>query len=148
MIKRKALTFFFATILSITFILIFVFGEWERPFELIPMIGMYSLLFSPFILVYGVQVTFLSDYLTKGFKGFTRVCVALFIHLFFGMLYTFVYGFIFLSSDLFSNYENYWLGEGKINFIAGIMTSFFFWAVDEVLRRNRPKKKHLLNKYK
>lgn len=135
MIKRKAITFFIATILSITFILIFIFGEWERPLELIPMIVTYSLLFSPIILVYGVPVTFLSDYLTKGFKGFKRVFLALLIHLVFGMFYTLVYGIIFESSDFFSNFNNYWLGEGELNFIAGIMTSFFFWAVDEVLRR-------------
>jgi len=140
LIKRKAITFFFATILSITFILIFIFGEWEKPFELIPMIGIYSLLFSPIILVYGVPVTFLSDYLTKRFKGFKRVILALLIHLFFGMFFTFVYGIIFESSDLFSNFNNYWVGEGGLNFIAGIMTSFFFWTVDEVIRRIRPEK--------
>ncbi|WP_419962342.1 hypothetical protein [Psychrobacillus sp. BM2] len=113
MIKRKAITFFIATILSITFILIYIFGEWERPFELISMIGFYSLLFSPIILVYGVPVTFLSDYLTKRFKGFKRVILALLTHLFFGMFYTFVYGIIFESSDFFSNFNNYW--KKKVN---------------------------------
>lgn len=139
LIKRKAITFFFATILSITFILIFIFGEWERPFELVPMIGIYSLLFAPIILIYGVPVTFLSDYLTKRFKGFKRIILALLIHLFFGMFYTFVYGIIFQSSNFFSNFNDYWVGEGELYFIAGIMTSFFFWAVDEILRRFRSK---------
>ncbi|GGA24334.1 hypothetical protein [Psychrobacillus lasiicapitis] len=82
----------------------------------------------------------LSDYLTKRLKEFKRSSVALFIHLIFGMLYTFVYGIIFVSRDLFSHFENYWQGEGEINFIAGIMTSFFFWAADEILRRILPPK--------
>ncbi|TQR19431.1 hypothetical protein [Psychrobacillus vulpis] len=139
MIKRKVITFFIATILSITFILIFVFGEWERPLELIPMIGIYSLLFSPIIFIYGVPITFLSDYITKRFIGIKRGVFALIIHLFFGMVYTFIYGLIFESIDFFTEFRNYWVGEGELNFIAGIVTSFFFWTVDEVLRHIIPK---------
>ncbi|MFJ7826586.1 hypothetical protein [Psychrobacillus sp. NPDC096623] len=70
--------------------------------------------------------------------------LALLIHLFFGMSFAFVYGIIFESSDFFSNFNNYWVGEGELNFIAGIMTSFFFWTVDEVMRRIRPKEKFFL----
>lgn len=138
MIKRKVITFVIATILTITFVLAFIYGEWRNPYEFFPMIGIYSLFFSPFFLLYGAPVTFFSDYITKRFTGVKRVVSAFIIHLVFGMSFTFIFVFFTTTRNLFRDFDNYW-GKGMDEFfIAATVASFLFWAIDEILRHFIP----------
>ncbi|UOQ46860.1 hypothetical protein MUN88_12230 [Gracilibacillus caseinilyticus] len=128
MIKRKLITVLLATPISLCFIFAIIFGEWKQPRELMVMTGTFSLWISPIILVYGVPVTFLSDYLCKRFTENLRTLFAFLIHIFFGILF----GLLFpMGTTQFS------LLGVEINFatLFASITAIFFWMIDEVIRR-------------
>ncbi|UOQ86574.1 hypothetical protein [Gracilibacillus salinarum] len=128
MIKRKLITLLLATPISLCFIFAIIFGEWKQPRELMVMTGVFSLWTSPIILVYGVPVTFLSDFLCKRFTGKLRTWFAFLVHIFFGILF----GLLFpMGATLFS------LLVIDINFVTlfATITAIFFWLIDEVIRR-------------
>lgn len=74
----------------------------------------------PFVLLIGVPVSFLSDYLTKKQNGKQRSIVALLIHSIFGLIAGLVISFFFESF-----------------FLVGvtIIAALIFWFVDEILRK-------------
>lgn len=74
----------------------------------------------PFVLLIGVPVSFLSDYLTKNLNGKLRNIVALLIHSIFGLIAGLVISFFFESL-----------------FLVGvtIIAALIFWLVDEILRK-------------
>ncbi|MBM7661036.1 hypothetical protein JOC85_001808 [Bacillus mesophilus] len=129
MIKRKVLTTLLATPLSLLVICGVLFGEWERPFELIVMTGMLGLWISPLILLYGVPVTFLSDYVTKGLAGTARMLTACIVHLSFGILF----GFVFRSDEQFLIFGI----EVNVIIISASITALFFWVIDELFRSQK-----------
>ncbi len=89
MIKRKIITTLLATPFSLFLIFSIFFGEWRQPLELVVMTGMFSLFISPYVILYGVPVTFLSDYLSRKLKR-ARIYVAFIVHIFFGALFAFI----------------------------------------------------------
>ncbi|MGI2298149.1 hypothetical protein [Paenibacillus sp. GXUN7292] len=76
----------------------------------------------PFVLLIGVPVSFLSDYLTKSLNGKPRNIMALLIHSIFG----FLAGLVIVISNLL---------EGLFIVVATIIAALIFWLVDEILRK-------------
>ena len=76
----------------------------------------------PFVLLIGVPVSFLSDYLTKNLNGKLRTIVALLIHSIFGLLA----GLVIVISNLL---------EGLIIVVSTIIAALIFWLIDEILRK-------------
>ncbi|MFS0673527.1 hypothetical protein [Ornithinibacillus sp. 179-J 7C1 HS] len=128
MIKRKIVTTLLATPMSLIVIFAVFFGEWKQPFELVTMTAMFSIYLAPFIILYAIPVTFLSDYVGRRFVGNVRVSVAFMVHLVFGVLF----GFIFPSNASFSLYGV----EIDTAIIFASITALLFWTIDELLRKN------------
>lgn len=76
----------------------------------------------PFVLLIGVPVSFLSDYVSKKLKGIRRNIVALLIHSVFGLIAGLVISFYLFEKHLFI-------------VVVTIIASIIFWIVDEVLRK-------------
>ncbi len=129
MIKRKLITTLLATPISLLLIFSIFFGEWRQPLDLLVMTGIFSLFISPYIILYGVPVTFLSDYLGKQLTGHLRFFVACIAHLFFGVLF----GFIFKMGSVISLF----VVEVNEASIYGAITAFIFWAIDELIRKDK-----------
>jgi hypothetical protein len=124
MIIRKTITTIIASLISMTFLLIVIFDE-GLGIDFVNTVLFTIVMFSPIILLYGVPVTFISDYATKRFTGVKRVLLALIFHLFFGMIFPFLYSLIEEMSSF----------ETKTIFIGATTFAFFFWAIDEISRR-------------
>ncbi|CAG9620424.1 hypothetical protein [Sutcliffiella rhizosphaerae] len=126
MIIRKILTILLATFISPMPIAIW---------DLSSGFGFYWLLFifgTPFLLFYGMPVSFLSDIVTK--KATTplkRSLYALFIHIFFGLVL--IIPFSLLISEPLTMFWNG--GIGKLLFICSTVSSFIVWTIDEILRK-------------
>jgi hypothetical protein len=129
MIKRKIFTTLLATPISLMLIFAVFFGEWKQPFELVTMSAMFSFFIAPYILLYALPVSFLSDYIGKRLVGNARVSVAFAVHLVFGV----VFGFVFPSNASFPLYGV----EIDTAIIFASITALLFWAVDEWLRNNK-----------
>ncbi|SES63688.1 hypothetical protein SAMN05216389_101184 [Oceanobacillus limi] len=128
MIKRKILTMLFAIPVSLFVIFAVFFGEWKQPFELVVMTGAFSLILSPIIILYGAPVSFLSEYLSKRFTANKRIAVAFVIHILFGV----AFGIIFPFDASFSLFGV----KMDLAIIFASITALFFWAIDELLRKN------------
>ncbi|WP_163972032.1 hypothetical protein [Oceanobacillus halotolerans] len=114
---RKFLGFILTTLL-IGIFLTFLFAITEGSSFLA--IGLLLTGAFPFVLLIGVPVSFLSDYLTKNLNGKQRNTKALFIHSIFGLIAGLVISFLFESL-----------------FLVGvtIIAALIFWLVDEILRK-------------
>ncbi|KGX90122.1 hypothetical protein [Pontibacillus marinus] len=123
-IIRKFITIILATLISMTLLMLVLFDE-SLDLDFVYTVLFTSYMFSPFILLYGVPVTFFSDYVTKQFSGVKRAFLAMIFHLFFGGIFPVLLGLI---QDLSKT-------EANEVFIGAITFSFFFWAFDEVIRR-------------
>lgn len=108
----------------------------ETAFAII--IGMYLF---PILLIYGVPVSILSDFVTKKARAFLRGSLALLIHLFFAILFV-VIPILFLKwerdlllSDFSSLFYNFY-------FIISILSSSLFYCIDEIIRSKMMKYVH------
>lgn len=128
MIIRKIITTIIATIISMTLLLFVLFDE-GLGFGFVITALFTSAMFLPFILLYGVPVTFFSDYVTNRFTGGKRSLLAFAVHLLFGIGFPFILELFVEMSEI--EFQEYFMGA--------VTFSFFFWVVDEVLR-------HLLSK--
>ncbi|TDQ40724.1 hypothetical protein [Aureibacillus halotolerans] len=127
MFKRKLITAVFATPLGLMFIFALFFGEWQRPLELLSMSFMISLWVAPFIVLYGVPVSFLSDFIGRRLQESIRRTVACGVHLIFGVLFGFVYPM---------NVQHSILGvEIDRGSLYATTVALFFWIIDELLRK-------------
>lgn len=88
------------------------------------LIGVYLL---PILLIYGVLVSILSDFVTKRLRGLLRGSLALFIHLFFAA--SFVLMPILEMERSFN----------RLVLITALLSSSLFWCIDEFLRSKRAK---------
>ncbi|MBD8071631.1 hypothetical protein [Bacillus sp. PS06] len=113
---RKFLGFVLTTLL-IGIFLTFLFAVIEGSSFLV--IGLFLTGAFPFVLLIGVPVSFLSDYLTKNLNGKKRYTKAFFIHIIFGVLAGLVISFYF---------------EGLFLVVITIIGALIFWLVDEFLR--------------
>ncbi|MFD1019511.1 hypothetical protein [Thalassobacillus hwangdonensis] len=78
----------------------------------------------PYVLLYGVPVSFLSDFLTRRFTKENRIYAAFGIHLIFGLLFAPFYAFLIEENTYIIN----------MIFVGATMIAFCFWIIDEVLR--------------
>lgn len=118
-ILRKFLGLMLTTLfIAILLTILFVITEGSSLFA----IGLFFTGAFPFVLVIGVPVSFLSDYLTKKLNGKLRSMASVLIHSIFGVLAGSVIPFIFENNRLF---------------LIGItfVSSLIFWLVDEILRK-------------
>jgi len=90
-------------------------------------IGLYTV---PFVFLYGVPVSILSDKLSAFFTRLFRPIMALVIHVVFGIVISFV---IYFFQDL--TFSEYWIQWGELMFIASSLAAIIFWLVDELLRK-------------
>ncbi|MFD2044168.1 hypothetical protein ACFSTA_09760 [Ornithinibacillus salinisoli] len=129
--ERKLLSAFITVLITVPIITMILSG-WERPMEgYMQMIGIVCLYLIPMILLYGLPVTMLSEYVTKKKQGIERSRRALYVHLFFGLSFTFLFVLIFDS-----RVTTYFFHPiDRFLFICSTLTSFIFWAVDELIRR-------------
>ncbi|MFD2673289.1 hypothetical protein [Marinicrinis sediminis] len=74
----------------------------------------------PFVLLIGVPVSFLSDYLTINLNGKQRTIVALVIHSIFGLIAGLVISYLL---------------EGSLLVAVTIIGALLFWLIDEILRK-------------
>jgi len=84
----------------------------------------------PFILLYGVPASIISDKFTTRFKGSIRRHMALIFHLFCGTVVPFIMYFLQGLS-----FQEYWIQWGRLMFIASTLGSLVFWSVEEILRK-------------
>lgn len=116
---RKFLAFILTTFLiALLLAIYFAITEGTSLF----VIGVFFTGALPFVLLIGVPVSFLSDYLTKCLNGKLRNIIALLIHTIFGLLA----GVAIVISNLL---------EGLIIVVATIIAALIFWLVDEILRK-------------
>jgi hypothetical protein len=134
MILRKVVTTLLATPLSLLVIFGVFFGEWRDSTELIVVTVTLGLWLLPTLLLYGVPVTFLSDYVSKEFTGNVRPLIALILHLCFGLLFGLI-----APIDLELSFSG---TEVNAAITSASITSFFFWVIDELLRVNSSNKKY------
>ncbi|MET3696422.1 hypothetical protein SAMN05877753_103334 [Bacillus oleivorans] len=128
MVIRKILTILIGTLLSYSVLAV---GFMNESLDVILFMLMITY---PFIFLYGLPVTILSDKITKDSLGVKRVIKAFLFHVLFGMGFVFVLSFFFDPHELFFNFKEYWSSEGELLFFAATLTSFFFWLVDEGIR--------------
>jgi uncharacterized protein YacL len=118
MYLRKFLGFITTSLLSGLFLTyLMILNEGYEVFETLGIILMVS---TPFILLIGVPVSMLSDYLSKNLTGKERYTKAILIHIIFGLIIGLVISFIF---------------ESVFYLISSLIASFILWLVDEVLRK-------------
>lgn len=76
----------------------------------------------PAIFLYGIPVSLLSDWVTKGLKKM-RIILAFFIHAGFGAFFPYI-----LAGELYKSFA-----------IPGLICAVTFWVIDEILRRRQSK---------
>ncbi|WP_042147815.1 hypothetical protein [Paucisalibacillus sp. EB02] len=123
MIIRKTITTILASVISMFFLLIVIFKE-AIGIDFVNTLVFTIAMFSPVILLYGVPITFLSDYVTRRFAGVRRILSAFIFHLFFGMIFPILFCLLARIST----------SEAEIMFIGATTFAFFFWAIDEIAR--------------
>ncbi|WP_228409452.1 hypothetical protein [Radiobacillus deserti] len=126
MLKRKIIATLLATPLSLLFIFAVFFGEWSQPLELLGMSIFYSFFVSPFYLLYGLPITFLSDYIGKRLLGKKRIIQSFVIHVLFGALF----------GLFFPSHATLLIAGREIDtfVIFGSISGVSYWIIDEMLR--------------
>ncbi|WP_342578095.1 hypothetical protein [Psychrobacillus sp. FSL K6-2843] len=125
-----------SAVMACVLVMFIYFIEEQTGFVFI--IGIYLF---PILLIYGVPVSILSDFVTKKLRGFFRGSIALFIHLFLAALFVMI-------PILFSEWERELLISDTSNlfdnffFITSLLSSFLFYFLDEFLRSQLAKYLH------
>lgn len=125
-----------SAVMACVLVMLIYFIEEQTGFVFI--IGIYLF---PILLIYGVPVSILSDFVTKKLRGFFRGSIALFIHLFLAALFVMIPIFFsewereLLISDTSNLFD-------KFFFITSLLSSFLFYFLDEFLRSQLAKYLH------
>ncbi|NEU31357.1 hypothetical protein GN156_11345 [bacterium LRH843] len=121
MILRKFLGFVLTTLLTGLFLnLFFAIMDGFDNYNFFAALGVLLVGAAPFILLMGLPVSLLSDYLTKNLNGKQRYKKAFFIHIIFGLIFGLILSFFF---------------EHLFLVILTIIAAFIFLLVDEFLRK-------------
>ncbi|MFD1019510.1 hypothetical protein [Thalassobacillus hwangdonensis] len=118
---RKVITTTLATLISV---LVLLLGGGFN-LDLIGTAIFTIIVIFPIIFVYGLPVTFLSDYLTRKLTGTRRSLTALGVHLLFGLLFAPLYALVIEHSSF----------TMLLSLLGAATVAVSFWAIDEVLRR-------------
>jgi hypothetical protein len=122
MFKRKMLVFItslplFAITLSLFMSYVESMRDWD--FIIFDLFGFVLLFSAPFILVLGIPVSALSDFILEHQIGRARLLKAFAIHLFAGLFFGVALTFMI---------------EGAFPIVASTLAAFVVWIVDEILR--------------
>jgi hypothetical protein len=122
MVKRKMLVFItslplFAITLSLFMSYVESMRDWE--FIIFDLFGIVLLFSAPFILVLGMPVSALSDFILEHQKGRARLIKAFAIHLFAGLFFGVALTFMI---------------EGAFPIVASTLAAFVVWTVDEIFK--------------
>ena len=121
MILRKFLGFVLTTLLTGLFLnLVFAIMEGFDNYNFLAALGVLLVGASPFILLIGLPVSAISDYLTKNLNGKQRYKKAFFIHIIFGLIFGLILSFFF---------------EHLILVAVTIIAALIFLLVDEFLKK-------------
>lgn len=121
MVVRKFSDFVITTLLTGLFLNVyFALMSDSNHYNFFPALGVLLVGAAPFILLIGLPLSVLSDYLTKNLNGKQRSKRAFLIHIIFGLLSGLVLSYFF---------EHFLLI--LLTFIAAVI----FWRVDEILRK-------------
>ncbi|MFS0864867.1 hypothetical protein [Fredinandcohnia sp. 179-A 10B2 NHS] len=119
MLLRKFLGFVLTTLLTGLF-LTFYFAIMDGYDHLFAALGVLLSGTAPFILLIGLPVSILSDFLTKNLYSKQRLKMAFSIHSIFGLLFGVVLSFFF---------------EHLFLIVITLIAAILFWVVDEFLRK-------------
>ena len=119
MLLRKFSGFVLTTLLTGLFLNLF-FAIMEGYGNLFAALGVLLVGAAPFILLIGLPVSFLSDYLTKNINAKQRYKKAFLIHIIFGLIIGLVLSFFF---------------EHLVLVVITLIAALIFWIVDEILRK-------------
>ncbi|MFD2042910.1 hypothetical protein ACFSTA_01150 [Ornithinibacillus salinisoli] len=131
MIKRKFVSAVIATYMALTIFMIFSSGiplKFNLS-EFIGAIGFQSLVAAPSVLLFGIPISILSDFITKRLKGGIRQLSSLIIHITSASLYI-----VFVQEITNSVWTTMNLLGFRVNeflFIA-VLISLFLWLLDEI----------------
>ncbi|MBP1934476.1 hypothetical protein [Ammoniphilus resinae] len=119
MLLRKFLGFVLTTLLT-GLILNLFFAIMDGYDKLFAALGVLLVGAAPFILLIGLPVSILSDYLTKNLNGKQRYKKAFLIHIIFGLIIGLVLSFFF---------------EHLFLVVITLTAAIVFWILDEILRK-------------
>lgn len=126
MIIRKLVAAIVTCVLMMT---LAYFGE-DLPFSIF--LGMYLL---PILVIYGIPSSIFSEWAARSVKGWTRVVLALIIHLAFAIVFVLVPTFLIGGLDELIAVVKYWYTHFFV--IKSLLSSSLFWGVDELLKWER-----------
>lgn len=132
MLLRKGLGFIITSLVSAMMITLII--KFQESYVGLEFFVVVFIIAAPIIFVYGVPVSMLADKVTQKFKRNVRSWSSLFIHLFFGMIFIFVYGLFLTKGTFITDFTSFWR-EGQFYFFCSIITAILFWGIDEFLRR-------------
>ena len=119
MLLRKFSGFVLTTLLTGLFLNLF-FAIMDGYDNLFASLGVLLAGAAPFILLIGLPVSFLSDYLTKNINAKQRYKKAFLIHIIFGLIIGLVLSFFF---------------EHLVLVVITLIAALIFWIVDEILKK-------------
>ncbi|WP_010280806.1 hypothetical protein [Bacillus timonensis] len=121
MLVRKFLGFIITTLLTgLLLNLFFVIFDGYDNYNFFAALGVLLVGVAPFILLIGLPVSGLSDYLTKNLNGKQRKKKTFLIHIIFGLLIGLILSFFF---------------EHLFLIVITLLAALIFWIVDEILRK-------------
>ncbi|MEH7226753.1 hypothetical protein V7112_23390 [Bacillus sp. JJ1566] len=121
MLLREFSGFVITTLLTGLFLnLFFAIMDGFDNYNFFAALGVLLVSAAPFILLIGLPVSVLSDYLTKNLNGKQRNKKAFLIHIIFGLIIGLVLSFFF---------------EHLLLIVITLIAALIFWIVDEILRK-------------
>lgn len=125
---RKLLVFFFTSLVAVP-TLSYLYNDFDFP-TAFGLLGFISLYVIPLILLFGVPVSILSDKVTLNLTGFIRLVCAFFIHVFFGVVFSFIF-VLLADGSLLTPLSD---PIDRVILLGASLTSIVFWFVDEIIR--------------
>lgn len=137
MFKRRFLTWLLASLTSTVIItLYFTVAESEGFIAFFTMMFLIGSVVLPISILYGLPISLLAEKWTKKLTSYRRIIFSFLIHVSFGAAFIFIFGALFDSINLFTNFTSFWR-EYEWFFNAALLTSICFWGANELLRSNR-----------
>ncbi|WP_042477943.1 hypothetical protein [Bacillus ndiopicus] len=126
MLFRVVLALLLSTLISLTLIFGLLMGEWQYPLELIIMVPLYGLLFSPIILIYGVLSFYIAEFFSRKWKSPIQVASKAIVLILLAVVAKFI-----LPSDAHIIFMNI---ELEMTLITAISIAIIASIIDELLK--------------
>lgn len=142
MFKRRFLIWLLASLTSTVIItLYFTVAESEGFMAFFAMMFLIGSFVLPISILYGLPISLLAEKWTKNLTSTRRIVLSFLIHISFGAAFIFIFGALFDSHNLFTNFTSFW-GEYEWFFYASLLTSICFWGANELLIMISQQKNH------